>query len=233
MRIVFIKVAILITVIFMLSSCATALLSLAPPIKDYQKVKTLVMQDEVVAIASAKDTTDKSTVGDMVLVGKRHVYHITQGNESINMMMQLDPQAITINNNKPLEFTIKDNIFSGKVEITYKKSEYSDAERETIRGKGFELDRTDTVGLPYGFFKSHVTFAGTVYSKLEHHDFTPFSKGRQVKFFDVEVKKTVNVKNTIDLAVALPFAITFDVITLPLQAIVYGSAGVVNSVAKH
>jgi uncharacterized protein YceK len=230
MRIVFIKLVILITAILTLSGCATALLGLAPPIKDYQQVKTLVMEDEIVAIASANETTDKSTAGDMVLIGKNHAYHITQGNEHINMMMQLDPQALAINNNNPIEFTIKDSKFSGQVQITYRKSEYSEAERKMLARNRFAWDSTDTVEHPYGYFHAYVTMAGTVYSKLESNDFTPFSKGRQVKFFNLEIKKAVNVKNAIDLVVALPFTVAFDVITLPLQVIMFGSAGGVNSV---
>jgi uncharacterized protein YceK len=222
------KLAILAAATFILNGCATAYIS-SQPVTSSKRTNTLFMEDEVIAVAAAKESTVQSTKGDMVLIGKSNTYHITKGNQEIKTLMELDPDGLKINRDEPIQLTIHEGKFSGVLNVTYTKSAYSDVDIGRLVKQGFNRVKLTNSG---EYYSTSFRIDGTVYAKVDDVPQTAFSKGRKVQFYTEKWERTVNASQVLNKATDLPFAIIFDVITLPVQALILAGAVVSSSTKK-
>lgn len=220
------KLAILAAAIFILNGCATAIIS-SMPVSSSKHVRTYVLEDEVIAVAVVKESTEEGNKGDIVLVGKSNSYHLVRGNEEIKTLMELDASAIKINNEQPIELKLNDDKFDGYIKVTYTKSDYSNEEVSKLTLDGFRKSAITRGSTP--FYSKSVLIIGNVYAKYDGVPSSAISKGRKIKFYTEKFETTVSTDKAIKKAMDLPIAIMFDVITAPIQAILL--VGAVASIA--
>jgi hypothetical protein len=199
-----------------LNGCMTAIVS-STPVSSSKHVRTYILEDEVIAVATAKEATGEGNSGDIVLVGKSNSYHLVRGNEEIKTLMELDASAIKINNEQPIELKLSDDKFDGYIQVTYTKSDYSNEEVSKLTLDGFRKLVGAKNSSPY--YSKSVLIIGTVYAKYDSVPPSAISKSRKIKFYTEKFEKTVNTDKAIKKAMELPIAIIFDVITAPIQAI--------------
>jgi len=210
------KLAILAAATFILNGCATAIVS-SMPVSSSKHVRTYVLEDEVIAVAVVKESTEEGNKGDIVLVGKGNSYHLVRGNEEIKTLMELDASAIKINNEQPIELKLNDDKLDGYIQVTYTKNDYSNEEVSKLTLDGFRKSAITRDSTPS--YSKSVLIIGTVYAKYDGVPPSAISKGRKIKFYTEKFETTVSTDKAIKKAMDLPIAIMFDVITAPIQAI--------------
>lgn len=214
-------------VMFSLHGCATAFHS-AMPVTTTVTPKKVIAQDTVRAIGHPINSGEK--IGGLVLIGDQYTYWITDGDKKIELMAsQLNPKYIKMENVTTL--TVKENGFFGRISFDYDNddNEYSTSEAVALSKM---CDKARAPGKWFGFgqhiyYSCGINVSGLLYygqssSLLEIKD---LSKGRSVKLISVEEPiTTVDSHKVAHKIVTLPFAIAFDLVTLPLQVILlYGT----------
>lgn len=217
-------IGIILSVIF-LSSCATAMLSTAN-VSHTTSTKTLVMEDTIIATARPVSNADVAVPKDsIVLIGLNNTYHINKGSESISTLLTLDPKYISVHNNNPLEFNIYGSKFNGIVDVQYTKDNYLLEELTALNKLNFKSHSRPEKGKGE-YFDTTFRVEGNIYAKTNVNEAVAknFSTGRKIKFVTTEYKRSIDAGKMADKLFALPFTIAFDVITAPVQLILFTSA---------
>jgi hypothetical protein len=211
----FFRIASLALLLTMLAGCATAIAT-AYHGPSKQKVRTQVMSDEVVAIARPKQSEQQvNNPNGLVMIGLNHSYHITNGSEFIEKLTNLDAAAISINNHRDIEFVLRDTKFSGVISVSYMKEHYTYEELSLLKELKFTSHIKKVGGKSYDAYSATIQVAGDIYAKYQGDEVSSLSKGRKVKFSTESYETKFNG----ELLFHLPFAIAFDVVTAPIQAV--------------
>ncbi|NOU40476.1 MAG: hypothetical protein HOO85_04315 [Methylotenera sp.] len=217
-------IGIIMSAIFM-SSCATAMLSTAE-VSHTTSSKTLVMEDTI--IATAKPVTNAEVAvskNSIVLIGLNNTYHINEGSESISKLLTLDPKYMSLHHDNPIEFNIYGSKFNGIVDVQYTKDNYLLEELMLLNQLNFKSHTRPEKGKGE-YFETSFRVKGNIYAKTNVNEAVAknFSAGRKIKFVTTEYKRSVDAGRMADKLIALPFAIAFDVVTAPVQLILFTSA---------
>ncbi len=202
------------------------------PVSDSQTIKTVIMEDSVIAVGSP-DAKNRQIDNekDLVFVGLKYSYIVKSGSDILKKILSsLDGgNYIGINNNETVEFEIDEDGFHGSLDIYYLKEleRYSNKERTIIKDLEFCLcpKTKNNLYQEKQIYSKHVIIKGTIYPKAGNlNDIkSKFKKSRLVRFISKKTETTVNSKDIVYKIFMLPVALTFDVITFPFQIIGIGA----------
>lgn len=214
-----------------LSGCATTELleSGNKPVHSPAPQKTTLTNDEVVAFGKPATALANIPADSIVIVGEKNSYVLTQGGYQVSRLLtSLDPNYIQVT--KPLDFYSEknDGRFNGSLDIAYTKlkSSFTQADYDLVlRNQGRECSSEADGRMNAQRFCFSVPLQGAVYPAVSNlaliqSKFKPLSHPYQISIYTLNTAATPATSGTSNPAaklVMLPFALAFDVITLPVQ----------------
>lgn len=222
----FIKISALVFSSFLVTGCASALVSAATAPRT-ETTKTLVAEDSIVAIGRPKVGDESPRKSDLVLVGLANTYTLKNGFEDIEKIAEdLDPKFLQVNADRPIDLMISGDRFYGSVVMVYGGNGfvYTDDSVSKLTRLGFSKSTiANSSGKSEVVYRRNFDLAGKIYAKVNNLDDVSkkFSKNRPVRFYTETSTEIKDAGKELGKAAALPFAIAFDVVTLPIQLLMF------------
>lgn len=210
----------------LLTGCATAtLMDKNDGIRTTNVQETLV-SDYVVAFGQPSSPIPQLPLNSLVIMGQKNSYVLTKGGpEFVKIISKLDPKRITITDK--LDFYSKDNDgrFNGNLSLSYVMlaEDVSKSDREFyLQNNARDCTSYSDEKIKAQRFCFNIDLEGLVYPVANNlNAFKPLSKPYSVKIYTQ--KQKVDYSNAGSSAagklVLFPFAVAFDVVTLPFQAV--------------
>ncbi len=208
-----------------LSGCATSSLLDAPKATTGTKtVKSTLIEDKVVAFGRPAPSANVAQ-NSVVIVGETHSYVLNDGGtQLVNLITSLNPKNFQVNN--ALEFySANDGKFSGKMALSYValKDDISKADLQTlVQNSATECSNQSDVRMNAQRFCFDIAINGVIYPKVSNYDlvrsqFSPLTRPYSVTIYTTNTEQTYQGRSSAEKLVLLPFALAFDVVTLPVQ----------------
>ncbi len=221
----FAKLAVLTAMIGTVSGCATLNLLNNPSDTD-KTTKTILTEDYVVAFGSpAKGSMLPED--NVVVVGEKHSYVLSDGgNQLVNLLNRLDPKNIHVDSDLNFFSEKNDGMFLGQINLSYAKpkDEVTYQDRQFfLQNNGTECTTKSDERINAQRFCFALKINGKVYPQVSNFQavrtqYKPLSRPYQVAIYTIENKATTdNSKLCVGKLVLFPFALAFDVVTLPFQ----------------
>lgn len=209
-----------------LTGCATAtLLDKDSGIRTHNVQSTLV-DDTVIAFGKPVQTVAGLPADSIVIAGQKNSYVLTQGGARFaKLISTLDPKNIQITKELSFYSAKNDGHFSGSLPLAFVKlsEDVTKADREFFIENGAEECTTSSdQRLKAQRFCFNIKLAGVVYPVASNSSaLKALSKPYQVKIYTTEQVKDYSKASgkTADKLMLFPFAVAFDVVTLPFQAV--------------
>lgn len=210
------------------SGCATNELLESNSRVTTKTVSSVLSQDQIVAFGRPASVLPKTPNATMVIVGEKNSYVLTQGGtEMVTLLTKLDPKSITVEN--AMSFTVPNNdgYFQGQMKMSYAKlkDEFGRADYQFfLQNGGQECSSASDLRINAQRFCFNVPVQGAIYPPVSNlsliqSQYKALSKPYTVTFYGQtqQSQTTSSGANTGQKLVLLPFALAFDVVTLPLQ----------------
>ena len=210
------------------SGCATNELLESNSRVTTKTVSSVLSQDQIVAFGRPASVLPKTPNATMVIVGEKSSYVLTQGGtEMVTLLTKLDPKSITVEN--AMSFTVPNNdgYFQGQMKMSYAKlkDEFGRADYQFfLQNGGQECSSASDLRINAQRFCFNVPVQGAIYPPVSNlsliqSQYKALSKPYTVTFYGQtqQSQTTSSGANTGQKLVLLPFALAFDVVTLPLQ----------------
>ena len=210
------------------SGCATNELLESNSRVTTKTVSSVLSQDQIVAFGRPASVLPKTPNATMVIVGEKNSYVLTQGGtEMVTLLTKLDPKSITVEN--AMSFTVPNNdgYFQGHMKMSYAKlkDEFGRADYQFfLQNGGQECSSASDLRINAQRFCFNVPVQGAIYPPVSNlsliqSQYKALSKPYTVTFYGQtqQSQTTSSGANTGQKLVLLPFALAFDVVTLPLQ----------------
>ena len=191
-------------------------------------VNSVLSQDQIVAFGRPAQALPRTPNATMVIVGEKSSYVLTQGGtEMVTLLTKLDPKSITVEN--AMSFTVPNNdgYFQGQMKMSYAKlkDEFGRADYQFfLQNGGQECSSASDLRINAQRFCFNVPVQGAIYPPVSNlsliqSQYKALSKPYTVTFYGQtqQSQTTSSGANTGQKLVLLPFALAFDVVTLPLQ----------------
>ncbi|OTG83603.1 hypothetical protein [Acinetobacter sp. ANC 4648] len=209
-----------------LTGCATATLLKKDNGVRTQNVQTTLIDDNVLAFGKPAQAVSNLPNDSIVIVGEKNSYVLTQGGGRFaKLISSLDAKNIQITKDLTFYSANNDGNFSGSLPLTYVKlsEDVSKADREFFIENGAEeCTNSSDHRLKAQRFCFNLKLAGVVYPAASNSaSFKTLSKPYQISIYTrKQVKDYSNASSkTADKLILFPFAVAFDVVTLPFQAV--------------
>lgn len=191
--------------------------------------KVTLVNDSVVAFGKPATPLANVPADSIVIVGEKNSYVLLQGGYQVAQLLgSLDPNYIQVT--KPLDFysPSNDGHFQGSLDIAYTKlkSSFTQADYDMVlRNHGQECSTSSDIRMNAQRFCFSVPLQGGVYPAVSNlaliqSKFKALSHPYSISIYTVNnqtVTTTHGGGNTASKLVLLPFALAFDVVTLPFQ----------------
>lgn len=213
---------------FAVSGCAThELLDNHTPATLTKTVKQTLVEDRVLAFGKPATLLPETNHESIVIIGEKNSYVLTQGSQRFATLINyLDPDYIKLTKSLDFYSANNDGRFNGTLGLKYSqlKENISKKDREFfLKNNADECTSYDENKMDVQSFCFDVNLSGVVYPAVA----VPSNMKRLSKYYPVsiytETKTTVANpdagRDTGRKLVLLPFAVAFDVVTLPLQAL--------------
>ena len=210
------------------SGCATNELLESNSRVTTKTVNSVLSQDQIVAFGRPAQALPRTPNATMVIVGEKSSYVLTQGGtEMVTLLTKLDPKSITVEN--AMSFTVPNNdgYFQGQMKMSYAKlkDEFGRADYQFfLQNGGQECSSASDLRINAQRFCFNVPVQGAIYPPVSNlsliqSQYKALSKPYTVTFYgqSQQSQTTSSGANTGQKLVLLPFALAFDVVTLPLQ----------------
>jgi hypothetical protein len=185
-----------------------------------------IVEDEVIAFGQPKNPLPNIPEDSIVVAGQKYSYVITQGGAAfLALMNQLDTQYIQINRNLNFQTPSSDsNQFSGAIQFTYTPTNRTINPQELALLKKYGISNCSCNNIEELDDLKKLTFdiqlSGTIYPVANNiHSFKKLSKPYQIKIQNSQNIPEEKKIPLIEKIVFTPFAITFDIIALPVKAL--------------
>lgn len=191
-------------------------------------VNSVLSRDQIVAFGRPAQALPRTPNATMVIVGEKSSYVLTQGGtEMVTLLTKLDPKSITVEN--AMSFTVPNNdgYFQGQMKMSYAKlkDEFGRADYQFfLQNGGQECSSASDLRINAQRFCFNVPVQGAIYPPVSNlsliqSQYKALSKPYTVTFYgqSQQSQTTSSGANTGQKLVLLPFALAFDVVTLPLQ----------------
>ena len=209
-----------------LTGCATSALLEKDNGVSTKKIHNTLIEDHVLAFGKPAQTITNLPQDSVMIVGEKNSYVLTQGGARfVKLISSLDAKNIQITKNLSFFSAQNDGHFSGSLPLAYVKlaEDVTKADREFfIENSAEECTTSSDQRLKAQRFCFNVQLAGVVYPAAKNSAaFKALSKPYSVSIYtQTEVKDYSKASSkTADKLMLFPFAVAFDVVTLPFQAI--------------
>lgn len=207
-----------------LTGCATTTLIEKDNNVRTKTTRTALIEDRVVAFGKPAQNVANLASDTLVIAGQRNSYVLTQGGAKFGRLItELDPKNIQIT--KALDFYSprNDGTFSGSVAMSYVKlkDEFSKHDMQFfIQNGATECSSESDKRMNAQRFCFDIALAGVVYPAASNlASLQALSKPYSVTIYTTQEEKYYSNSGTsgLEKLVLLPFAVAFDVVTLPFQ----------------
>ncbi|QOW46555.1 MULTISPECIES: hypothetical protein [Acinetobacter] len=209
-----------------LTGCATATLLDKDDGIRTKTVKNVLINDYVVAFGKPAQTLPNIPQDSIVIVGQQYNYVLTHGGAKFaKVISALDPKNIQVTRSLDFYSAKNDGNFSGSLDLSYIKlaEDVSKADREFFIENGAEeCTNSSDQRLKAQRFCFDIKLAGVVYPAASNRDsFKALSKPYRISIYTQTQEKDYSQasSNAANKLMLFPFAVAFDVVTLPFQAI--------------
>lgn len=212
-----------------LTGCATTELLESNQRTTTTQQKVTLITDEVVAFGKPATPLPNVPSDSIVIVGEKNSYVLTQGGYQFGQLIgSLDPNYIQVTKGLDFYSPQNDGRFQGTLDIAYTKlkSSFTQADYDLmLRNKGQECSTASDARMNAQRFCFSVPLQGGVYPAVSNlaliqSKFKPLSHPYHVSIY-TQHNQTVTTRsgggNAASKLVLLPFALAFDVVTLPFQ----------------
>ena len=195
-----------------------------------QNVKQVLSEDQIVAFGRPAQTLPNVPNATMVIVGNKNSYVLTQGgSEMVNLLSNLTPQNIQVQNDMSFDVPNNDGYFQGEMKLSYAKlkDEFKRADYQFfLQNGGMECSTNSDTRMSAQRFCFSVPVKGIIYPAVSNlsliqSKYRPLSKPYTVTFHtqtqNQQETTSRNGKTGAEKLVLLPFALAFDVVTFPFQ----------------
>ena len=211
------------------SGCATSELLDSNTRVTTNTVKSVLSQDQIIAFGRPASTLPKTPNATMVIVGEKNSYVLTQGgSEMVTLLTKLDPKSIKVENDMSFNVPNNDGYFQGRMKMSYAKlkDEFVRSDYQFfLQNGGQDCTSASDLRINAQRFCFDVPVQGAIYPQVSNlsmiqSQYRALSKPYTVTFYgQTQQTQTVNSggANAAQKLVLLPFALAFDVVTLPFQ----------------
>lgn len=208
----------------LLSGCATSAL-IHKDNKVYSTTtKVTLVEDSVVAFGKPAQSVSNLPSDSLVIAGQKNSYVLTQGGSRfLQLLNVLDPKNIQINKELNFYSANNDGTFSGVLPLSYVKLQQDFSKQDLdffIQQGAEECSNASDKRMDAQRFCFNLKLAGVVYPVVNNlSNLKPLSKPYQVSIYTNKQERYQTQKNNgLQKLVLLPFAVAFDVISLPFIA---------------
>ncbi len=210
------------------SGCATSSL-----LEDNNRVSTtttkqVLTEDQIVAFGRPATALPNMPRANMVIVGEKNSYVLTQGGtEMVNLLTNLSPKNIQVENDMTFEVPNNDGYFQGQMNLSYAKlkDEFARSDYQFfLQNGGQDCTSASDQRINAQRFCFNVPVRGAIYPQVSNlsliqSKYRPLSKPYTVTFYGQvqQTEVTRSGKSGAEKLVLLPFALAFDVVTFPVQ----------------
>lgn len=211
------------------TGCATSeLLSSNSQVSTKTTNQTLV-EDQVVAFGKPSTKLPNMPSNSIVIVGEKNSYVLSDGGtDLVKLLTTLDPKNINVDKELRFYSPKNDGYFSGTMELSYAKlkDEFKRSDLKFfLQENGKECTTTSDRKIGAQRFCFSIPIKGGVFPQVSNIDlvqskYQSLTKPYSVSLYTTNTSTTVvkeSNSNPAQKLVLLPFALAFDVITLPLQ----------------
>lgn len=211
------------------SGCATSsLLESGNQVGATKASKNILSEDQIVAFGRPAQALPKTPNATMVIVGQKSSYVLTQGGtEMVNLLTNLTPKNIQVDNEMSFYVPNNDGYFQGEMKLSYAKlkDEFKRSDYQFfLQNNGRECTSASDQRINAQRFCFSVPVKGAIYPQVSNlnliqSNYRPLTKPYTVSFYTQTQQNQANRSgaNAAQKLVLLPFALAFDVITLPFQ----------------
>ncbi len=213
-----------------MTGCATSSLLDSPSAKQTTRTttaKTTLLEDKVVAFGRPAATAGVSG-SSVVIVGEKNSYVLEDGGvQLVTLLSNLDPKHITVGNQLEFYSANNDGKFTGAMKLSYAKLK-DDIKRNDLQfflqndAKECTTASDEKIGAQRFCFE--INIKGAVYPQVSNYDlvrsqFSPLTRPYSVSIYTNQTTTETSGSGTssAEKLVLLPFALAFDVVTMPLQ----------------
>ena len=210
------------------SGCATSSLLEGDSRVSTKTVKTTLSEDQIVAFGRPAQALPKMPNATMVIVGQKNSYVLTQGGtEMVNLLTNLTPKNIQVNNDMSFYVPNNDGYFQGEMKLSYAKlkDEFKRSDYQFfLQNEGRDCTSASDERISAQRFCFSVPVKGAIYPQVSNlsliqSNYRALTKPYMVSFYTQTQQDQVHRSgaNTAQKLVLLPFALAFDVVTFPFQ----------------
>lgn len=209
---------------FGLTGCATtALVNKDTGSYKQTTTKTLV-EDKVLAFGQPTTPLANMPKDVVVIVGQQHSYVLYEGaTDFVSLISQLDPRFIQVSENLSFFSEKNDGHFKGKLNFKYSKlkEDFNKAEKQFfLQYNVRECTSSSDERMQAQSFCFSIPLAGAVYPAVKNQaSVKALSKAYPITIYTKEEEVKYRSGNVAEKIILLPFAVAFDVVTLPFQAL--------------
>lgn len=190
--------------------------------------KVTLLEDKVVAFGRPAPTANLPG-SSVVIVGETNSYVLSDGGvQLVTLLSTLDPKNISVRQALDFYSAHNDGKFSGKMQLSYAKlkDEFVRSDLQFFLQNDAKECTTDSdKRIDAQRFCFEIDIQGAVYPKVSNYDlvraqFTPLTRPYRVSIYtNQSVQTSQPGTSSAHKLVLLPFALAFDVVTLPLQVL--------------
>ena len=209
-----------------LTGCATSsLLEDKPATSQVMAGKRALVQDRVVAFGAPSQASGLPQ-SNVVIVGEKHSYVLTDGGQKlVNLLTNLDPKNIQVDNALDFHSAKNDGKFSGVMQLSYVKLK-DEVKRQDVQlflqNGAKECTNQSDMRMGAQRYCFDINIQGGIYPQVSNYDlvrsqFRPLTRPYSVTIYTNQGGSLQHNRTNAEKLVLLPFALAFDVVTLPVQ----------------
>ncbi|MCP3898024.1 hypothetical protein [Moraxella sp.] len=211
----------------LMSGCATSSLLDDTRTTQTQNKRTTLIDDRVVAFGSPAANSGVAS-SSVVIVGEKQSYVLTEGGTKlVNLLTKLEPKNITVDNALEFYSANNDGKFAGTMKLSYARlqDEFKRSDMQFfIQNGAKECTSESDTRMNAQRFCFDVPLKGAVYPQVSNLDlvrsqFRPLTRPYSVSIYTNTQTTTNSGRTGAEKLVLLPFALAFDVVTLPVQVL--------------
>lgn len=210
------------------SGCATSSLLESNSRVSTQTTKTILSEDQIVAFGRPAQALPKTPNATMVIVGEKNSYVLTQGGtEMVSLLSNLTPKNIQVDNDMSFYVPNNDGYFQGEMKLSYAKlkDEFKRTDYQFfLQNNGRDCSSASDQRIDAQRFCFSVPVKGAIYPQVSNlsmiqSNYRALSKPYTASFYTQTQQEQINRSgtNAAQKLILLPFALAFDVVTLPFQ----------------
>jgi len=210
------------------SGCATSSLLDNNGVTTTSTVKNVLSQDQIIAFGRPATTLPQMPMASMVIAGNKNSYVLSQGGtEMVNLLTNLTAKNIQVENDMSFHVPNNDGYFQGQMQLSYAKlkDEFDRSDYQFfLQNGGKECSSASDLRIEAQRFCFTVPVKGAIYPQVSNismiqSKYRALSKPYTVTFYGQSEQTTTTRGGTSAAGklVLLPFAVAFDVVTLPVQ----------------